>query len=391
MLYSDVQLGINTLVSRGFDLLKGRNVGLCTNIASCNSDLEPTIVLFTKQKVFKLTAVFAPEHGIFGALQDQVRARDYYDKTRKVRIYSLYNMSPVLNKTALKKIDILVIDLFDIGTRYYTFLWSALLLIEQVARLGKKIIILDRPNPLSGEIVQGPVLEPEYISFVGLYPIPVRHGMTIGELCLFVNDELDLDGDIEVVKLKGWKRGAFFEDTGLYWTVPTPNMPSFSTALVYPGMCLLEGTNVSEGRGTTKPFEIFGAPWIGPFSFVKKLNKKKIRGVKFRPTFFIPTFNKYNNRLCGGAQIYVTNGRRFDPFSTGLEIIRTIKNLYPGKFRWRPPPYEHETRRLPFEILTGNAWIKQALDKNHSISSIKKRWQMELYRFKRKRRKYLLY
>lgn len=386
-----MQLGINTLVSRGFDLLKGRNVGLCTNIASCNSDLEPTIVLFTKQKVFKLTAVFAPEHGVFGALQDQVRARDYYDKTRKIRIYSLYNMSPVLNKTVLKKIDVLVIDLFDIGTRYYTFLWSALLLIEQAARLGKKIIILDRPNPLSGEIVQGPVLEPEYISFVGLYPIPVRHGMTIGELCLFVNDELDLDGDIEVVKLKGWKRRAFFKDTGLYWTVPTPNMPTFSTALVYPGMCLLEGTNVSEGRGTTRPFEIFGAPWIGPFAFVKTLNKKKIRGVKFRPTFFIPTFNKYNNRLCGGAQIYVTNMRRFDPFSVGLEIIRTIKNLYPGRFRWRPPPYEHETRRLPFEILTGNAWIKQAMDKNRSVSSIKKRWQMELYRFKRKRRKYLLY
>lgn len=386
-----MQLGINTLMSRGFDLLKGLNVGLCTNIASCNSVLDPTIAIFTKQKAFKLNAVFAPEHGFFSALQDQVRSQNYYDKERKVRVYSLYSKSLVPDKAILKKIDILVIDLIDIGTRYYTFIWSAILLIEQVARLGKKIVILDRPNPLNGKTVQGPVLEPEYVSFVGLYPVPVRHGMTIGELCNLVNDELHLGADIQVVKMKGWERGFCFEDTGLYWTVPTPNMPSFSTALVYPGMCLLEGTNVSEGRGTTRPFEIFGAPWIGPFSFVKSLNKKKIPGVMFGPAFFIPTFSKYKNRLCGGAQIYVTNMRRFNPFSAGLEIIHAIKSLYPGKFRWRRPPYEHETRRLPFDILAGNAWIKQALDKNHSINSIKKRWQMELYRFKRKRRKYLLY
>ena len=206
-----------------------------------------------------------------------------------------------------------------------------------------------------------------------------------------VNDRLHLCADINVIRMKGWRRDLYYNDTGLCWTMPTPNMPSFSTALVYPGMCLLEGTNISEGRGTTRPFEVFGAPWIGPFAFIKTLNKKNIRGVMFRPAFFIPTFNKYKDRLCGGAQIYVTNDRVFDPFSTGLEIIQTIRQLYPKKFKWRKPPYEHETHKMPFKILTGNAWIKECLEKNHSVASIKQRWQMDLYRFKRQRRKYLLY
>ena len=391
MLYLGVRFGIDVLMGRGLLPIRGYKVGLSTNIASCTTSLEPTISIFTKQKSFKLNAVYAPEHGFFGALQDQVRAKTYYDKERKISIYSLYGKNLVPDQTILKKIDILVIDLQDIGTRYYTFVWSALMLIEQAANLGKKIFILDRPNPLNGETVQGPVLEPEYVSFVGLYPVPVRHGMTIAELCALVNDELDLDADIEVMRMKGWTRDQYFNDTGLCWTMPTPNMPSFSTALVYPGMCLLEGTNISEGRGTTRPFEVFGAPWIGPFSFIKELNKKKIRGVMFRPTFFIPTFNKYKGRLCGGAQIYVTNDRRFDPFSTGLEIIHTIRRLYPKKFRWRKPPYEHETRKMPFDILAGNRWIREHLEKGKSVASIKQRWQMELYGFKRKQRKYLLY
>ena len=378
-------------MSRGFDLIRGCKVGLCTNIASCSTSLEPTLEIFSNQKGFKLSAVFAPEHGFFGALQDQVRATTFYDKERGVSIYSLYSKNLVPDQTILKKIDVLVVDLQDIGTRYYTFVWSALLLIEQVANMGKKIFILDRPNPLNGETVQGPVLEPEFISFVGLYPIPVRHGLTIGELCAFVNDELHLGADIKVIKVKGWTRDLCFDDTGLCWTMPTPNMPSFSTALVYPGMCLLEGTNISEGRGTTRPFEVFGAPWIDPYTLVKTLNKKKIKGVQFRPTFFIPTFNKYKERLCGGGQMYVTNETRFDPFSSGLEIIQTIRQLYPKKFRWRKPPYEHEKERLPFDILVGNAWIRQYLEKGQTVASIKQKWQMDLYRFKRIRRKYLLY
>jgi uncharacterized protein YbbC (DUF1343 family) len=391
MVYSQVQFGIDVLADKDFLPIRGMKVGLCTNISSCTTSLEPTITLFTKQKNFKLKAVFAPEHGFYGALQDQVRAKTFYDRKRRVRIYSLYSKYLVPDQAVLKTIDALVIDLQDIGARYYTFVWSAVMLIEQMGDLGKKVFILDRPNPLNGEKVQGPVLEPDFVSFVGLYPVPVRHGFTIGELCSFVNSELKLDADITVIKMKGWTRDLLFNDTGLCWTMPTPNMPDFSTALVYPGMCLLEGTNISEGRGTTKPFEVFGAPWIDPFTLVKKLNQKKIPGIRFRPVFYMPTFNKYKGRLCGGAQVYVTNDRRYDPFSMGLEIIQVIRTLYPDKFKWRKPPYEHEKDKMPFEILAGNSWIKEYMEKNQPVSSIRQRWQMDLYRFKRKRRKYLLY
>jgi len=386
-----VRLGIDVFTSNKLRRLKGARVGLCVNLASCDSALIPTFSLFLQQKKFRLTAVFAPEHGLFSALQDQVLADHFYDKKRGINIYSLYSDRLVSEEEINGKIDLLVIDLQDIGARYYTFLWSAVLLIEQMARLNKKIFVLDRPNPLNGVTVQGPVLESGFLSFVGLYMLPVRHGMTIGELCRMINDELRLDADLEIIKMKGWKRRAYFTDYGLYWTPPSPNMPSFQTALVYPGMCLLEGTNISEGRGTTRPFEIFGAPWIEPFFFVKKLQSKKITGAKFRPVTFIPTFNKYAGKPCGGAQIYVTDRKRFNPVTAGLEIIKTIRILYPTKFRWRRPPYEFEKKKPPFDILIGNEWIRKALEKNNSIAAIQKVWQSGLSRFKRQRRKYLLY
>ncbi len=386
-----VILGINNLIFSRFEPMIGSRIGLCANISSCDSHLIPTLTIFSQVKKINLKIVFTPEHGLYGALQDQIKSYDDYDKKRGIIIYSLYGKSPVPDMHLLKSIDILVIDIQDIGTRYYTFVWSAILMIEQMAKLKKKILILDRPNPLNGESVQGPVLEPKYISFVGLYPVPIRHGMTVGELCNLINGELKIGAQIEIVKMKGWSRQHYYTDTGLCWTCPSPNMPSFETAFVYPGMCLLEGTNVSEGRGTTKPFEIFGAPWIDPFTFVKAINKKKLPGADFRPTYFIPTFNKFKDRLCGGAQIYVTGKKRFDPVSTGLEIIKTIKNLYSDKFEWRKPPYEFEKRKLPFDILIGNSWIREAIEKNKSIVSIKRRWQRDLDKFKRIRKKYLLY
>lgn len=332
-----------------------------------------------------------PEHGLYAAIQDQIRQDGYYDKERDIEISSLYGRTLRPDMDMLKKIDILVIDLQDIGTRYYTFLWSAILMIKCMALLEKKVIILDRPNPLNGRTVQGPVLESGYSSFVGLFAIPVRHGMTIGELCNLINKEFKIGAQIEIIKMKDWMRKFYYDDTDLCWIPPSPNMPSFDTALVYPGLCLLEGTNVSEGRGTTRPFEIFGAPWIDPFCFVEAIKKRNISWVNFRPTYFVPTFNKYRGRLCGGAQIYVMNRERFDPFSTGLEIIRTIKNLYPSKFKWRKPPYEFEKKRLPIDILLGNSWIREAIEINRSIASMKKRWEQDLNRFKRMRKKYLLY
>jgi uncharacterized protein YbbC (DUF1343 family) len=386
-----VRLGINNLTAKKYKPLKNARVGLCTNISSCDAQFRPTISLLSRQKDFELKAIFAPEHGLFGALQDQVQASDYYDRNRKIKVYSLYSTRLIPDQEIKRKVDILVIDLQDIGTRYYTFLWSAVLLIEQMARLNIPILVLDRPNPLNGKTVQGPVIEPNFVSFVGLYLLPVRHGMTIGELCSLINEELELAADLKVIRMKGWSRHQYFYDTGLPWTMPSPNMPSFKTALVYPGMCLLEGTNISEGRGTTRPFEIFGAPWIDPFAFVAQINKKKIPGVQFRPISFVPTFNKFKDRLCGGAQIYVTNIRCFNAFTTALDILKTIRDMYPKKTKWRNPPYEFERHKLPFDILVGNSWIKEALEDNQPIQSIRKRWQIGLYKFKLVRKKYLLY
>ena len=386
-----MHLGIDALVSNKFMPLHGTRIGLLTNISSCNARLEPTVTLFSQQKKCRLKALFAPEHGLFGALQDQVRARDYYDATKKVRVFSLYNKKFLSDISILRKIDVLVIDLQDIGTRYYTFLWSALLLIQMIALFKKSVLILDRPNPLNGMTVQGPVLEPEFLSFVGLYLIPIRHGMTVAELCNLINKEMKIGAEMKVIKMRGWSRRHYFDDTGLYWTVPSPNMPSFDTALVYPGMCLLEGTNVSEGRGTTRPFEIFGAPWISPTDLVNVLSRIKIPGASFRPTYFIPTFGKYKSKACGGAQLYVTNRNSFNAVTTSLHIIRAIRNLYPKKFRWRKPPYEFEKTKMPFDILVGNSWIRKAIEKNKTISSMKKNWQKDLMWFKKIRKKYLIY
>lgn len=386
-----MHLGIDNLVQSRFKILHGARIGLCANYSACDSHLHPTICLFTQAKNIKLRALFAPEHGLFGALQDQVPADDFYDKTRKITVYSLYNQALADEAKIKKGIDCLVIDLLDVGSRYYTFLWSAMLIIEQMERLGKKVFILDRPNPLNGKRVEGPVLAKDHISFVGLYPIPIRHGMTMAELCSMIAYEMWCKAEIEVIPMKGWSREWSFPETGLPWTVPSPNMPLYETARVYPGMCLFEGTNISEGRGTTRPFEQFGAPWIDAELLTDVLQKKSIPGVGFRPAYFIPTFSKYAGKLCKGAHVYVTQEKVFDPVIAGLEIISTIRYLYLKKFKWRKPPYEFEKKRMPFDILIGNSWVRQAIENNDSISTIKAQWQDGLKEFKQRRKKHLLY
>lgn len=384
-----MQLGIDLLINNEFESLINKDIGLLTNISATDQNLIPTVDFFINCKDFNLKIIFAPEHGLFSALQDLIYVKDY--QQRGIPVISLYGKRLLPSIKVLKEIDILVIDLIDIGTRYYTFIWSAVLLLKQIARLNKKIIILDRPNPLNGLTVQGPILEEKFISFVGLYSLPVRHGLTIGEICKMINIEENIGADLEIIKMKGWKRKFYFPDCGLKWTVPSPNMPSFETALVYPGMCLLEGTNVSEGRGTTRPFEIFGAPWINEEEFIRELKRRNIQGAEFRPLKFIPTFHKYCGKICGGAQIYITDLKNFDPICIGLEIISTIKELYPKKFAWRKPPYEFEKKKLPFDILIGNSWIRKAIEKSESVDSMKKRWQNELDAFKKMRLKYLFY
>lgn len=388
-IYLSVQLGIDILIARQFEQLRNKRVALLTHIPATDSKLIPTISHFTNSKIIDTKLIFAPEHGLFSALQDQVFIKNYQQKN--IPVLSLYGTTLCPPLKILKTIDIAIIDLVDIGTRYYTFIWTAILFIKEIAALHKKILILDRPNPLNGVTVQGPFLEKEFSSFVGLYPLPVRHGMTIGEICNMINQEYELHADVEVIRMNGWKRRFYFPDTGFCWSIPSPNMPSFETSIVYPGMCLLEGTNVSEGRGTTRPFEIFGAPYIDEEKLVNELNKKNLPGVAFRPLKFIPTFHKYKNQICGGAQIYVRNLKIFDPIYVGIEIISMIKRFYPRDFCWRNPPYEFEKQKMPFDILIGNSWIRKAIEEGKSVKWMKQKWQKKLDEFARIRRKYLLY
>jgi len=390
VVYFTVLLGIDRLIRNDFSALRGMRIGLLSTVSCCDSTLFQTISLFERSKTTRLEALFAPEHGLYAALQDQVKAPDSL-YIKGIRIHSMYDRKRKPALATLRDLDGIVIDLHDIGTRYYTFVWSAMSMIKQAAIVGKKVFILDRPNPLNGVTVQGPLIEHGFESFVGLYSIPVRHGMTIAEICTMLNHLHCIGADIEVVKLRGWQRKSYFDDNRLEWTVPSPNMPHFLTALVYPGMCLLEGTNVSEGRGTTRPFEIFGAPWIDPVRLVCELNKKNISGSAFRPTFFVPTFHKYRGRLCGGVHVYVKNRREFDPLIAGLQIIQTVHRLFPKDFSWRQPPYEFEKKKLPFDILIGNSWVRKDIEKGTKVHTIRKKWQAELDRFLTMRKKHLLY
>jgi len=390
MLYYIVLLGIDRLIKDDFRPVQSMKIGLLSNMSCCDSSLRPTIFLFETSKKTKLKALFAPEHGLFAALQDQVKSPDSRYR-KELAIFSLYGRKRKPTLQTLKRLDAIIIDLPDIGTRYYTFLWSAILMIIEAAKIQKKVFVLDRPNPINGVTVQGPLIDSGFESFVGLYSLPVRHGMTIGEICNLLNEEYNLAADISIIKLQGWSRRTYGDETDNFWTIPSPNMPHLSTALVYPGMCLFEGTNISEGRGTTRPFELFGAPWIRPHQLVNALDKCSVPGVAFRPAFFIPTFNKYSGQICGGAAIHVTNRRQFAPVTTGIQIIKQIYQLYPDKFQWRQPPYEFEKKKMPFDILIGNDWVRKEIEKHTSIHSIERQWHPELLKFRRLRSKYLLY
>ena len=381
--------GIDRCVDDGFARFRGMKIGLLSQIACCDRKLTPTVSRFGAARSVRLGALFAPEHGFYGADQDQVRIPNALYQAR-TKIYSLYGGRRAPSTAALKGLDAIVIDLHDIGTRYYTFAWSAMLMIKEAAPAAKPVFILDRPNPLNGVTVQGPLIEPGFESFVGLFSVPVRHAMTIAELCTMLNATHAINADITVVRLRGWRRQDQFDDRRP-WTVPSPNMPRFTTALVYPGMCLLEGTNVSEGRGTTTPFEMFGAPWIEPSALARKMEKRDLPGCAFRPVRFTPVFHKHRGRLCGGLQLYVRQRAVFDPLLTGLEIIRAIRNLYPRSFRWRQPPYEFERKKMPFDILVGNSWIREGIERGLDAAALRRQWHADLARFKSRRRKYLLY
>jgi uncharacterized protein YbbC (DUF1343 family) len=394
-------VSFETLVKTGIDIfekkwpktLKGARVGLLVHPSSVNKRLEHTVTLFLKSSKLELKALFGPQHGIRGETQDNmVEWTGFRDKQTGLPVHSLYSNTRKPEPAMLKNLDVMVIDIQDAGSRYYTFIWTMELCMQVCREMGKSLVILDRPNPLGGVVLEGPVLDMTYSSFVGLRPLPVRHGMTTGEIASYFKHEFYSSLDFLVIPMQGWKRKQWFDETGLPWVMPSPNMPTLATATVYPGMCLLEGTNLSEGRGTTRPFEIFGAPFIDPDILVRKLKTFKLPGVVFRPMYFHPTFQKHAGRLCGGAQIYVTNRKRFKSFKTGMAVIKAARELYPEHFSWKNPPFEYETVRMPIDILAGTDRLRKGIESGDSLEHMEEWWKEQSREFQRtKRRKYLMY
>jgi uncharacterized protein YbbC (DUF1343 family) len=386
-----VQPGLDVLVHHRLGLLRGRRFGLLAHQASVTARIEHAVPLLSDVRGARLAALFAPEHGLGGAAQDHAAVATTRDPVTGLAVTSLYGARREPTQAMLRGLDLLVVDLQDVGARYYTFQWTLALAMRACARAGVRVLVLDRPNPLGGEQVEGNLPDPRFASFVGLYPLPARPGLTLGELARHLRLHHGLVCALEIVDMRGWRREMLWEDTGLPWVPPSPNMPTPDTARVYPGGCLVEGTNLSEGRGTTRPFEWVGAPWLDAAAYADALARERLPGVVFRSATFRPTFHKYAGRLCGGVQLHVTDRARFRPFVTGLALIAVARRLAPGHFRWRRPPYEFERRRLPIDILLGTDTIRRALSRGATLGALERSWRGGLAVWRRQRAPSLAY
>ncbi|MDR7074146.1 exo-beta-N-acetylmuramidase NamZ family protein [Fictibacillus barbaricus] len=380
--------GLEMLQKEKLSLLEGKKVGLITNPTGVDRNLNSIVdVLYNNPKI-ELKALFGPEHGVRGSAQAGQYVEFYTDPKTGLPVYSLYGPTKKPTPEMLDGIDVLVFDIQDVGTRFYTYIYTMAYAMQAAKENNIPFVVLDRPNPLGGSQVEGPVLDPEYSSFVGLYPIPLRHGMTVGELAKLFNKEFNINADLEVVKMKGWKRSWTYEESGLDWVLPSPNMPTKDTALVYPGSALIEGTNVSEGRGTTKPFELIGAPFINGDDLASALNAQALPGVKFRSASFIPSTSKFTGKLSHGVEIHVTDEKLFQPVLTGIALVKTIHDMYPDDFAFRA---EDSAGKSYFDLLIGNGWVREAIESGSSVEDIVSRYNDELEQFKKLREKYLLY
>jgi len=389
---NSIQTGLDVSEKDWPKKLKGSRVGLLIHPASVNRRLKHAVGLFLKSRKFELKALFGPQHGMRGETQDNmIEWEGFRDSKIGLPIYSLYGHTRKPEPEMLKDIDVITIDMQDVGSRYYTFIWTMELCMQACLENNKSVVILDRPNPINGISIEGPVLDMSYASFVGQRPLSIRHGMTIGEIANYLRDKFYPQLDLHVIKMQGWRRNMWFDQTGLPWVMPSPNMPTLDTAIVYPGMCLLEGTNLSEGRGTTRPFEIFGAPFIEPDALIKRLKDFKLNGVIFRPMYFQPTFQKYAGKLCGGAQIHVTGRDKFKPFKTGVAVLKAVHDFYPKSFRWKNPPYEYETEKMPIDILAGTDRLRKEIEKGESIKNMEGWWTEESRTIQKIRKKYLMH
>ena len=372
--------------------LNGLRVGVLANPASIDHSFTHVVDRLGQSTDYTLAAIFGPQHGYQSNLQDNmIETPHAEDRRRSVPIFSLYSETREPTRDMLDLIDVLVIDLQDVGARIYTFIYSMANCLRAAARAGLPVIVCDRPNPIGGARVQGPMLEASYESFVGQFPMPMRHGMTVAELAQLFNDHHGIGADLEVVPMKGWSREMYWDATDVPWVMPSPNMPTLDTAIVYPGTVLLEGTILSEGRGTTRPFELIGAPWLDGELLAAHMNRIGLSGVHFRGVTFEPTFQKHARIACGGCQIHVTARDEFEPVKVGVSLLRECFGSAPDRFAWRDPPYEYEHDKMPIDILAGSPALREQVEQQVAIEEIAASWRAGVAEFEEVRRPYLLY
>jgi len=389
--------GLERLASARLKELRGRRVGLLMHAASVTRDLRTARDVLRDLCGARVKALFGPQHGIAGEKQDNmIESPHMVERETGIPIYSLYSETRAPTPLMLAHIDTLVVDLQDVGTRVYTFEWTTALAMEACAEVGVSVVILDRPNPIGGVMLEGNLIRSGFESFVGLHPVPMRHGLTLGEMAGLVNERLGkrpggLACNLKVVPMSGWRRSMLFEETGLPWVLPSPNMPFTSTARVYPGQVLLEGTNLSEGRGTTRPFEIWGAPWLDARAFSERFAKRRLRGCVLREHAFEPTFHKHERKLCRGFQLHVTDPAAFKPYLTTLAILQDVIALHPDRFEWKRPPYEYVADKLPIDVLTGDPVVREAVEGGADLRDLEGSWRKEIREFAREARPHMLY
>ncbi len=381
--------GLETFLGEVLPDKAGARIGLLCNHTAVTRELHHAADLLAARSDVELTRLFGPEHGVRGAAQDMVPVAGELDQATRVEVVSLYGKDEDSLRPppgSMDDLDLLVVDIQDVGSRYYTFAATMAMAMEEAAKAGVEVVVCDRPNPIRGDLVEGPAMEPGFESFVGWLPVVTRHGLTMGELAMLHWISMSANGldlELTVVPAKGWARDMAFRDTGLPWVAPSPNMPTPTTALVYPGGCLVEGTNLSEGRGTTQPFELVGAPWVDGPAFARRLNGLGLPGVGFRACWFTPMFHKHAGRPCQGVQVHVTDETRFRPVLTGVAILAEAMK-FPG-FGWRTEAYEFVSDRPAIDLLAGSDRLRAALEQGASPFDVSRTWHDAEERFMEER------
>lgn len=383
-----VTLGLESLLAEPA-LVAGQRLGLIVSPASIDADLNSTIERLRAVPELRLTALFGPEHGVRGSAQAGEHVENQVDHVTGLPMFSLYGATKQPTADMLAEVDTLIFDLQDVGLRFYTYLSTLVYVMQAAAQHDKRVVVLDRPNPLNGTTIAGGLVDPEFTSFVGLVPVAMRYGLTAGEIARYLNAELPIGCDLHVIPMRGWRRSMWYDDTRLPFVPPSPNIPTLDSLIAYAGTCLIEGTNLSEGRGTTRPFEIIGAPYVDAHTQAQRLNGLNLPGVRFRPLYFTPTFSKYQRAICGGVQLYISDRTQFDPVRTTLLLIADVRKNYPDQFDWRDPWTAGS--RPPIDLLSGSAQLRHHLEADGDVGALLSQWQRERADFELQRAMYFLY